>query len=93
MAIQEQNREQRIKKILYRTWYRGCKETDKILGSFAKEYAHGMTDAELDLLEGILEEDDKDLYNWLTRTVPLPQDYAENTVMQRLMAFDVSRAE
>lgn len=83
----ETAREQRIKRILYRTWYRGCKETDKILGGFAKLHAEGMTDAELDQFEVILEEQDTDLYHWLTEQKPLPPEYKDNKVMRALMDF------
>ena len=83
-------RDQRIKRILYRTWYRGCKETDNILGSFARAFAPQMTDADMDQLEAILEEQDADLFHWLTGQKPLPERYKGNAVMEKLMRFDVA---
>lgn len=83
-------RETRIKRLLYQSWYRGCKETDKILGGFAKEHLLDMSDAELDEFEAILEEPDLAFYNWFSGKVALPEKYLDSQVMQRIMAFDVA---
>ena len=52
MAIQK--REQTIKKLLYQSCNRGCKETDLIIGEFAKENLGKMTDEEINLFSEIL---------------------------------------
>lgn len=87
-----QNREERIKRIIYQTWYRGCKETDRILGLFAREHAHSFADGELDMLEDILNESDSDLFNWISGKEPLPKKYKNNNVMKLLISFDVAEA-
>lgn len=85
-------REQRIKRLLYQSWYRGCKETDRILGYFSRAYLHTFSDAELDAYEEIMNETDKDLFNWLTGTEPLPDVYINNVMMQKILRFDVATA-
>ena len=49
-------------KIIYRANYRGTKEMDKLLGSFAKIYINQLTDDELPLLCDLLDLDDENLY-------------------------------
>ena len=51
-------------KIIYRANYRGTKEMDKLLGSFAKIYINQLTDDELTLLSDLLNLDDENLYKF-----------------------------
>lgn len=83
--------EQKRKKLMYQSWYRGCKETDRIIGTFAKLYLNDFNDDELNEWETILEESDNDLFDWLTGKAPVPEKYAKSEVMQRLTAFDYSQ--
>ncbi len=50
------------KKILYRSTYRGTKEMDKLLSSFAKKYINTLNDVELNNLNNLLTIDDENLY-------------------------------
>ena len=52
------------KKIIYRANYRGTKEMDKLLGSFAKIYIGQLNDNELPLLCDLLDLDDENLYKF-----------------------------
>jgi len=52
------------KKIIYRSNYRGTKEMDKLLGSFAKKYINELNDVELGLLSNLLDLDDENLYKF-----------------------------
>ena len=49
-------------KIIYRANYRGTKEMDKLLGSFAKKYIDNLNEEELSLLSDLLNYDDENLY-------------------------------
>jgi antitoxin CptB len=49
-------------KIVYRANYRGTKEMDKLLGSFAKKYLDQLNEEELSLLSNLLNYDDENLY-------------------------------
>ena len=58
--------EDRLNRLRYRSWHRGCKETDIILGGYCDQYMHRMTPEELAIYEELLEEDDADIWAWLT---------------------------
>lgn len=79
--------DKRRKKIAYRSWYRGCKETDKILGNYARENIDNLSNEDLDLFEVILELDDKDIYNWLSGKEEAPAEIKQNIIYQQLEAF------
>jgi len=84
------DRDKRVKRILYQSWYRGCKETDRILGWFSRLYIDQFSGDDLDMFEAIMAEDDKNLFNWISGAEPLPAHYHDNVMMQRILAFDVA---
>ena len=51
------------KKILYRSYHRGTKEMDLLLGKFVNKYINLFNDIELKELESLLKKDDDILYN------------------------------
>ena len=53
------------KKLLIRSWRRGTKELDLILGRFSDNNVGKFEMAELDLYERLLSNDDYVIYNWL----------------------------
>lgn len=63
----------RRKRLLFRSWHRGCKETDLILGSFAERELPVMNVDDLTLFEALLEEDDADIWAWLTEKAVVPK--------------------
>ena len=62
----------RRRKILFRAWHRGMREMDLILGSFADDVLRAMPEGELDALEALMAEDDRDLFKWIMGEVPVP---------------------
>lgn len=68
--------EARLKRLKIRCWRRGIKEMDLILGRFADARLASMTGPELDTLEALLEENDWDLYYWVTGARDVPEDFA-----------------
>ena len=56
----------RLKRLRMRSWRRGTKEMDLILGPFSDSALEGLSPADLDLYEALLEENDQDLYPWIT---------------------------
>jgi len=52
------------KKIVYRSNYRGTKEMDKLLGSFAKKYVNTLNEEDLQYLCDLLDYDDENLYKY-----------------------------
>ena len=53
------------KRLLIRSWRRGTKELDLILGGFSDNNVSKFEMAELDLYERLLSNDDYVIYNWL----------------------------
>ena len=49
-----------------RSWRRGMKEMDLILGPFSDSELTTLGEDELDLYEVLLDENDQDLYPWVT---------------------------
>ncbi len=78
--------ETRRKRLLFRSWHRGTKETDLLLGSFAERHLAEFSVGQLDRYEMLLECSDVDLYDWVTGRHPPPPD-RESDVLQLLMNF------
>jgi antitoxin CptB len=80
------DRDARLKKLRFRAWRRGFREADLILGPFADKHVQGLSEAELDEFEAILEVPDQDLYAWIVgREAPWPQ--FAGPLMDRIKAF------
>ncbi len=56
----------RLKRLRYRSWHRGCKETDIILGNFADDRLETLELPLLDVYERLLDEDDANIWDWIT---------------------------
>jgi antitoxin CptB len=54
---------------------RGIKEMDLILERFARANLAHMSDADLTLYDGLLSENDHDIYQWVTGQVAPPVPY------------------
>lgn len=61
----EKNTEIIRKKILFRSWHRGTKEMDLILGTYADNNLSNMSYDELMHFQSFLNLTDPDLYKWL----------------------------
>ncbi len=46
--------ENKRKRLIFRSWHRGMKEMDQIMGSFANEFVPSFSEAELDQYEELL---------------------------------------
>jgi antitoxin CptB len=64
----------RRRRLLFRCWHRGTRESDLILGHFAETAVAGLGDAQLERFEALLDCADPDLFDWITaRRAPPPQ--------------------
>lgn len=75
----------RKRKLLFRSWHRGIREMDLILGGFADAQIEALTADELDQYEVLLEAQDADLLAWVTGDQPVPQEY-RTKLFQRIAA-------
>ena len=78
------HKEQLLKKLLYQSCNRGCKETDLIIGQFAKLNLDKMNDSDLTTFEEILQMNDADIYDWYTKKKPLPEEKSSKLMLQIL---------
>jgi antitoxin CptB len=76
----------RRRKVLFRSWHRGMREMDLIMGQFADAHIGELTDAELDVYEHLIEAPDRDILTWLTGEVETPSNY-DTAVFRRVKAF------
>ena len=81
--------DKRRKRLRYRSWHRGMKEVDFILGHFADTHLATFSDHQLDQFEVVLNQSDPDLYAWFSGRQPLPADLGGN-VMKLVMNFKFS---
>jgi len=70
-----ETREIRIKRLKMRSMRRGIKEMDLILQAYAERELEGMDADRLDLYEALLQENDQDLYKWVTGQIATPAPY------------------
>ncbi|MEM7505355.1 MAG: succinate dehydrogenase assembly factor 2 [Pseudomonadota bacterium] len=74
-----ETREIRLKRLRIRCWRRGTKEMDLILGGFAdcgKRGLSALDTPDLDAFERLIEENDQDLYIWISGQSPAPSQHA-----------------
>ena len=65
----------RIKRLQMRSMRRGIKEMDLILPAFAGVHLEAMGDADLTLYDHMLNENDHDLYQWVSGQSEPPAQY------------------
>lgn len=80
------------KRLRFRSWHRGAKEMDLILGRFADRYLDELTAEDLDRYELLLVSGDPELYAWITRAAPVPETH-DHAVMRLLQNFNVATQE
>ncbi|PZO73576.1 MAG: succinate dehydrogenase assembly factor 2 [Mesorhizobium amorphae] len=64
--MDDSNWEHRRKRARFRSWHRGMREMDLILGPFADAHAGALTPEELEQYEAFLDLNDADLLGWIT---------------------------
>ena len=83
----EESIEVRRKRLKFRSWHRGIKEADILLGSFADEFLDQLSDTQLDDYENLLREPDSDLVAWITNERTQPDEY-DHDLMKMLKSID-----
>jgi antitoxin CptB len=68
--------EARLKRLSMRSWRRGTKEMDLILGPFADVHLAQMDEATLTVYDLLLNENDQDLLPWVLGQTPPPSSIA-----------------
>ena len=76
----------RKKRLLFRSWHRGTRESDLLLGPFAEAHLAAFDAAQLDRFEALLDCPDADLYDWIAGRAAPPPAY-DHDVTRLLLAF------
>jgi antitoxin CptB len=78
----------RRRRALFRSWHRGMRETDLLMGRFADAEIANLSAAELDDYEVLLEAQDRDILTWLTGEAEIPSSY-DTPVFRKLRRFHI----
>jgi antitoxin CptB len=79
----------RRRKLLFRSWHRGMREVDLIMGRFADAAVEQLTDGELTEFEQLIEVPDRELLAWVTGEAEVPAAY-DTPLFRRLRDFNRS---
>jgi antitoxin CptB len=79
----------RRRKLLFRAWHRGMRETDLIMGRFADRTIATLSDPEMTEFERLIDVLDRDLLAWVTGEEAVPPDY-DTPLFRRLRDFHLS---
>lgn len=80
------NLDARRKKLLYRCGHTGTKETDLLLGAFARDHLAELSPVQVDRLEALVVNPDPDLFNWISGRVPVPPEW-DNDVFRLICRY------
>jgi antitoxin CptB len=83
--------ERRRKRSKFRSWHRGSKEMDLLLGPFADACLDAFDAALLAQYEALLEQPEPDVYDWVMGRAS-PPAAARSAALDRLIAFHRSHA-
>ena len=75
----------RLRRVRMRSWRRGTREMDLVLGGFADAALAGLAPDALDAYEALLSENDHDIYHWIAGRVETPVNHLETVA--RIRAF------
>jgi antitoxin CptB len=76
----------RLKKLKLRSWRRGFREADLILGPFADKYVSTFSPEELDTFEDLIEQPDQMLFGWIMGTETVPNEF-DGPMLNRIKVF------
>ena len=82
----ERGLDARRRRLLFRSWHRGIREMDLVLGRFADAQIAKLSDADLDEYERWLEIPDQQIFAWVNGTQTAPAEI-DTALFRRLCDF------
>ena len=79
--------EARLKRLKFRAWHRGTRESDYTMGCFFDRFSPEWGEAEIAWFEALLDEDDADVLGWALGTIEVPEKY-QGALMDALRKLD-----
>ena len=83
--------DERRRRLLYRSWHRGMREMDLVMGRFADATIADLTEAELAEFEALSDMPDPDLYAWVCGDLPIPEE-VDRPLFRKIRAFHLGEA-
>ena len=74
------------KQLIFRSWHRGTREIDLLLGKFAEAHIPRLDERQLAAYDRFLNNSDPDIFNWITGQEPVPPA-EDNDVVALMLAF------
>ncbi len=81
------DRETRLKRLRFRSWHRGTKEADLMIGGFYDAHAQSWNDDEIAWFESLMHEEDVDIMGWAIGTI-VPPARAAGPMMLAMQRLD-----
>jgi antitoxin CptB len=80
----------RRKRLLFRSLRRGTKESDLVLGGFARAHVAALDADQLDHFEALLDRNDPDVLAWIVGLEPPPPEF-DTDVLHMIRVFKETR--
>ena len=77
----------RRRRLLFRSWHRGIREMDLIMGRFSDAHIENLSESELDDYERLMDLRDQEILSWIDGTAAVPEAY-DTPLFRRLRDFD-----
>ncbi|MGE3691338.1 MAG: succinate dehydrogenase assembly factor 2 [Novosphingobium sp.] len=77
----------RLKRLKFRAWHRGTRESDYTMGCFFDRFSGQWREEEVAWFEALLDEDDADVMAWALGTLPVPERY-QGALMDAMLRLD-----
>jgi antitoxin CptB len=84
--ISSEGLDARRRKLLFRSWHRGIREMDLVLGRFADAHIAGLSEPELDQYERWLEIPDQEMFDYVKGAAAAPPEL-DTSLFKRLCDF------
>ena len=88
--ISSEGLDPRRRRLLFRSWHRGIREMDLVLGRFADAHIAKLSDAELDEYERWLEVPDQQIFAWVNGAQAAPPEF-DTALFRRMREFHLSQ--
>ena len=71
-----------INRLIYRSWHRGTKELDLILGKYINANVNSLKLSDIDNYELLLQSEDPDIFRWIVKRDNPPNENLNNIVLK-----------
>ena len=91
--MEKPHMDERRRALKYRSWHRGTREADMLIGGFFDRYQESWNEADMDWFDALLTEQDVDIMAWAIGTQEVPARYQgkQMDAMQKLDFIRIAR--